>query len=128
MSAGTYLRVIRERREFSRADVAKKLRTSVQTVANIENGDKEPGASKLLAFVDLIGASAEDVQRLMLSSEDESEAYRLADLRLVEYAEQQTGSFRRRIGKDRADEIARQLVADPDFVKAIRRIAEQLDS
>lgn len=127
MSAGTYLRVIRERRDISRSDIAKKIRTSVQTVANIENGDKEPGASKLLAFVDMIGASLEDVRRLMLASEDETEAYRLADLRLAQYAEQQADDFTRRVGRDRADVIARQLVADPDFVKAIRRIAERLD-
>jgi transcriptional regulator with XRE-family HTH domain len=127
MSAGTYLRVIRERRDLSRSDIAKRLRTSVQTVANIENGDKEPGVSKLLAFVDMIGANLDDVRRLMLASEDETEAYRLADLRLAEYANQQAGDFTRRVGQDRADAIARRLAADPDFVNAIRRIAEQMD-
>lgn len=65
MSAGVYLRVIRERRDLSRADIAKRIKASVQTVANIENGDKEPRGSLLFAFVDAIGASLDDVARLM---------------------------------------------------------------
>lgn len=123
MSAGVYLQAIRERRGISRADVAKRLRVSTQTVANIENGDKEPAASKMIAFVDLLGASLDDVRRLMLSRDDEVEAYRLADMRLAEYAEQQAGVFRSHVGSTQADAIARRLLDDPDFLRAIRRAA-----
>lgn len=126
MSAGTYLRVIRERRDISRGDVAKKLGVSVQTVANIENGDKEPAASKLLAFVDLLGASLEDVRTLMLTRDDEVEAYRLADMRLAQYAEQQRQVLTQRLGQDDADALIRRLVDDPDFVRAIRLVAGRL--
>lgn len=123
MSAGIYLRVIRERRDMSRAEIAKKIKTSVQTVANIENGDKEPRGSLLFAFIDAIGADVGDVKRLVLERDDEAEAYRLADMRLAAYANQQVNTFAEQVGKQQADTIARRLLADPGFVEAIRRAA-----
>lgn len=125
MSAGTYLRVIRERRDISRSDVAKKIHASVQTVANIENGEKEPRGSLLFAFVDAVGASVEDVKRLMLARENENEAYRAADRWLANYADQEVGKAVNGMDISDARRLADRL-DDPVFLaEFIRNVYER---
>src|SRR5690349_2012489 len=122
MSAGTYLRVMRERRDISRAEIAKVIKASVQTVANIETGGKEPAASKLLAFVQAVGASLEDVQRLMLASDNEVEAYRLADIQLARLSERSERAIREHVtgyGRDELEQIRSAIANDPGFLDVI---------
>lgn len=111
MSAGIYLKVIRDRRHLSRADLARSLGVSTQTIANIENGDKEPGSALLFAYIARVHASLHDVSVLMLGRDDENEAYRRADEYLRE--------------GDQLERVHR-LFTDPDLRDAWIRVADSL--
>lgn len=111
MSAGIYLETLRERQHVSRQELAKKLKVSVQTISNIENGKKEPRGSLLFAVIDALGASYEDMRELLQEKNDEHRAYQLAERRLME-AQQR---LQAEISDPRGTEIADRILNDPDF-------------
>lgn len=125
---GGYVRGLRERQHVSRTGLAGQLEVDATTLWRIEEGKQEPSGGLLVTLIRALRGSFDDVAALLADkSADEGKGAELADRRLAQYAVKQAELFTERVGSDRADEIARLLVADPDFVKAIRRIAERLD-
>lgn len=125
---GAYIRTLREKQGITRSWVAEQVRTSETSLYRIEMGKQAPATALLIGIVKAIKGSFDDVEVLLQGNGSKSEVGEgLADTRLTQYAEEQAGSFRRRVGKDRADVIARRLASDPDFVSAIRRLASELD-
>lgn len=66
---GIYLRTLRETHEISREEVASRARTSVSQIERIENGRQETRSSVMLAILQLVNGSVEDIQYLLLNGE-----------------------------------------------------------
>ena len=59
-AAMMYLRVLRETRRLSQADIARAVGVESKQVYRWERGEGEPPASKLAVFVDVVQGNAED--------------------------------------------------------------------
>ena len=126
MSAGIYLKTLRDRQHLTRAEIAKRTGVSVQTISNIENGDKETRGSVLFAFADAVNASLEHLRRLMLGVEDESEAYRLAEMRLSRAQLAQIDATINEIGVDEVARFADRVLSNPDLLaELVREVVER---
>jgi transcriptional regulator with XRE-family HTH domain len=66
-AAGSYLRTLREQAGVTRSSIARTLGTSSSQIERIEEGRIETRASLLLAFVRVVGGSAEHLTELVLS-------------------------------------------------------------
>ena len=120
MSVGAYLEIIRKRRSLSRADMALKMKVSTQTIANIENGDKEAGSSLLFQYIDIVNANLWDVSRLMLAPENEQVARVRAEQAILAEAEMSEAErLRGEIGNDRVARAAAFLAENPHLIDGL---------
>ena len=67
IAAGLYLRVLRERKGMTLADVASATRTSESQISRIEKGEQEPRSSLMLRIVRAVGGSMAHLETLLLN-------------------------------------------------------------
>ncbi len=72
-AAGMYLRTLRERRGFSREDVAHELGTDKTQIQRVENGTHDTRSSLLLGFVRVVQGNTDHVADLMLNADATAE-------------------------------------------------------
>lgn len=132
-AVGAYLQTLREGRGLSRPWVAERAGTNGTNIYRIETLGQEPRPRMLIGFVRAVQGSFDDIDELL---EDDNlpvdvgvelARRRLDDAHTAAYAETKANGFVEKVGRDRAEAIARQLSSDPGFVEAIRRLARSID-
>lgn len=132
MSAGMYLRVLRERQKLTREQLVERIKQdsnesitlSDVSLWSIEDGRQEPKGRLLFALIDALKANFEDISRLILDdSSTVDDARRLAEhrLQLARLTAEADREADRLLSDPRTAEIARRFVEDPEFFAEIAR-------
>lgn len=123
IAAGAYLRVLREAKGLSRAEMADRLGATETNLWRIEEDGQEPKAGLLLGFINEVRGSAIDFYRLLADTNAGDEVGReLAHMRLSRPETEKIEQLREALGDDALAEAAAILAADPGLVDALGRI------
>lgn len=122
-AAGAYLRVLREAKGFSRAEIADRLGATETNLWRIEEDGQEPKAGLFLGLISEIRGSAADFRRLLLDdAADESAGRELAQLRITRGELDKIEQLRASLGDDALVDAVAILAADPGLIEALGRI------
>lgn len=121
-AAGTYLRVLRENRDLSRAKVAREVGVDQKTIENWEFGRVDPPSSKLARFLAAVRGNAADLYALLSDQTATEESGRQAAVHWLSHEQQsQVDAIIEKHGADRvAEHLARKL-HDPATIAQINR-------
>lgn len=123
MAAGAYLRVLREAKGLSRAEMADRLGATETNLWRIEEDGQEPKAGLLLGFIREVRGSAADFYRLLIDSQADDDVGReVAQMRLSRSEADQIEQLRATFGDDALAEAVAILAADPSLIEALGRI------
>lgn len=86
-AAGRFLQVVRESRGYSRTQVAAACETSEAQIMRIEAGKIDTRSSLIFAIVDYLGASAENLRRLIVDPKATAEDGERMALALLDSSE-----------------------------------------
>lgn len=135
MSAGMYLRVLRERQKLTRDQLVERVKTNSNesvklsdvSLWSIEDGRQEPKGRLLFALIEALSASYEDISRLILDdSLTVDDARELAERRLSEERRAQVidpivSEFVNGFSPDELARVREELASDPSFLDTIAR-------
>lgn len=135
MSAGMYLRVLRERQKLTRDQLVERVKTNSNEAVklsdvslwSIEDGRQEPKGRLLFALIEALSASYEDISRLILDdSLTVDDARELAERRLSEERRAQVidpivSEFVNGFTPDELAQVRDELANDPAFLDTIAR-------
>lgn len=122
-AAGAYLRVMREAKGYSRAEMAERLGSTETNLWRIEEDGQEPKAGLLLGFINEVRGSAADFYRLLLDTvASEDTGRKAAQLRLSKGEMDQIEQLRATFGDDALADAVAILAADPSLIEALGKI------
>jgi transcriptional regulator with XRE-family HTH domain len=73
LAAGTYIRMLREAKQLSRADLAKQSETNEMQIFRVEKGEIDTRGSLLMKILRVVEGSAEHIADLMLNEDATAE-------------------------------------------------------
>lgn len=130
MSAGMYLRVLRERQKMTREQLVDRIRehshdtvkVSDVSLWSIEDGRQEPKGRLLFALIEAVQGNHDDVSRLLLdNSSTVEDARQLAEMRYQQVLNREVGRVVNGFTEDELGRVREELAADPHFLDAIAR-------
>jgi transcriptional regulator with XRE-family HTH domain len=121
-AAMTYLRVLREARKLSQADIARAAQVESKQVYRWERGESEPSASSLAAFVQAVRGNIEEVMRLILSTDATEDMGRQLARAILEQGPPDEREQRRQ----EAIALIDSLLADPEKIDRLLGYGERL--
>ena len=121
-AAMMYLRVLREARKLSQADIARAAGVESKQVYRWEKGESEPSASGLAAFVYAVRGNIQEVMRLILNDDSTEDMGRQLARAILEQGPPAAREQRRL----QAIALIDSLLADPQKIDRLLGYGERL--